>query len=352
MSRSWCPLLAAWVTMVGSSSLLAQRFIVSPPQAVNVEGTSSSGLLFSYATTRQQQVDSNLIGQKVALIKSLAFRQSNSHSRTGAVSRTIELQIDMGYGVASPSTTYDNNYKANTRKTVFTKQNVSLPDWTKATPVPAPFSLKFSLSNLFVYSNKESLVWDLIVTKNSSTGQYYVDWLPSAPAITKGTTPQVLGTGCTRGSATFTHTTNFTADSTNLMLSWGASNAPPQTPVLAAVGLSDPNLNLGWCTNLRTDALLFLPVTSSNASGSVTGSLSTPWVDAFAGILIYSQVAANDPGPPAGITLSNGLVSSTPFARGGGGGAALKVYGLYNFQALGPTGTTYINAIPVEYEVL
>ena len=132
-SRLWLPLLAVTAT---SSLLLGQRFLVSPPQAVNVEGTSSSGLMFSYPLSRQQQVDSNVIGQKFVLVQSLAFRQSNSHSRTGAFARTIELQIDMGFGVASPTTTYDNNYKTNTRKTVFPKQSVKLPDWTKTTPTP------------------------------------------------------------------------------------------------------------------------------------------------------------------------------------------------------------------------
>jgi len=339
------------VMSVMSPPLLGQRFLVSPPQAVNVEGTSSSGLMFSYALSRQQQVDSNTIGQKFVLVQSIAFRQSNSHSRTGAVARTIEMQIDMGFGVASPTTTYDNNYKANTRKTVFPKQNVNLPDWTKATPTPAPFSLVFPFKTLFIHSNKESLVWDMIVTKNASTGQYYVDWMPSAPAITKGTTPQVLGKGCTTRSGTFTHASSFTADASNITLNWTASNAPFQTPVLAVLGLSDPNRNLGWCTNLRTDALVFLPRTNSNVSGGVTGTLKTPWADALAGIMLYSQVAADDTSQPSGITLSNGLMGSTPFAKGGGGGAALKTYGLYQFRTLGPTGTAYINAIPVQYGV-
>lgn len=343
------PLLAVMVT---SSFLLGQKYLVSPPHAVNVEGTSSSGLMFSYPLSRQQQVDSNPIGQQFVLVQGIAYRQSNSHSRTGAVARTIEVQIDMGFGIANPTTTYDNNYKANTRKTVLPKQSVNLPDWTGATPTPAPFSLTFPFKTLFVYSNKESLIWDIMVTKNSSSGQYYIDWFPSAPNVTKGTTPQVLGKGCATKNGAFTHTTNFTADTTNLNLAWGATNAPSQAPVIAALGLNNPNLNIGWCDNLHTDALVLLPRTTANSVGTVTGTLQLPWQSTFAGIMLYSQVVATDTSQPTGLTLTNGLMGSTPFAKGGGGGAALKVYGLYRFQApFDGTGIQYINAIPVQYTV-
>jgi hypothetical protein len=345
-------LLRLFAVAAMPSTLLAQ-YDVSPPQAVNVEGRSSSGLLFSYPKSRQQQVDSNLIGSRFVLLRGISFRQSNSHTRTKALARTIEMRIDLGFGVANPTTTYDKNYKTGTRATVFPKQIVKLPDWRGATPTPAPFSLKFPFKNLFFYKNTESLVWDMLVTKNSvAKAAYYVDWLPTAPAVTRGTTPKALGIGCKTGTGTFTHKTNFDASSTNIRLGWGVTGAPASSIVVPAFGLSDPNASIGWCTNLRTNALLLAPATRANANGTTGGTLIGPWVISAAGVTLYTQVAAADRTRTGLIALSNGVAGSIPFAKGGGGGAALKVHGLYNFTTVGATGTRYINAIPVRYDAL
>ena len=341
------------VFLVAASALVAhaqaQLSYVSPPGALNVELSSSSGVTFTNPVTRTQQVDSNLIGGRLSVLRSLAFRRTNIHNRSGSKARTCDVTIDLGYGVATPTNTFNSNFKSG-RTTVFKKAKVSLPDWTGTTTRPAPFDLVFKFTRPFVYNRKDSLVWDLTVENNTGGGTYYMDWSGTAPATTKGETPVALGTGCKTKNGVFAHTTNHTATATTLTLAMSASKGPSSAPAVLIFGAKDLNANVGLCTNLRGDLSFVLAFGSTDASGALSKNLlAIPWNKAFAGLAFVSQMAAFDatqPGLP--LAFTNGVRSTTPYARGG---QPFNIRRVYSNTGKGPTGVGPANsAAPVLYQ--
>ena len=333
-----------------ASTLGAQLRYVSPPGATNVELSSSSGVTFTNPTTRTQQVDSNLIGGRMGILRSMAFRRTNIHSRVGSKARTCDVTIDLGYGVTTVTNTFDSNFKTGSRATVFKQAKVSLPDWTGATTRPAPFDLVFKFTRPFVYNRKDSLVWDLIVENNTGGGTYYMDWSGSPPATTKGEKPVALGAGCKTKNGTFGHTTDHSATATTLTMRMSASNGPASAPAILIFGAKDLNASVGLCTKLHADLSFVLGFGSTNASGGLDKVLlSVPWNKAFAGLAFVSQIAAFDatqPGLP--LALTNGVRSTTPFARGG---QPFNIRRVFTSSGKGPTGSGPANsAAPVLWQ--
>ena len=327
------------LTLVATQSGLSAQAIITPLQAVDMEGNSSSGVTFTGAKTRTQQIDRNLKGFGVTSIRSMAFRRSNTASQVGATARTVDLQVDLGFGVASPSSTFDANFKANSRQTVFPSKTFNLPDWTGPTTTPAPFDLVIPFATPFVYSTTESLVWDLRVDMGSGGGSYFMDWMQITPRRTHGDTPEVLGLGCASAPGRFEHGALFSASTNQLMLDWEGTAAPGNTPVWCTVGLSDPNASVGWCAPLRSDVSFLMPPEVSNATGAVFGNVTVTWGAGLAGVKLFTQLIAADASQVSGIALSNGIKTSSPYVKAGGSPGQFQVTRLFDTTGHGPVGS-------------
>ena len=330
---------------------VTQAPVVSPPHAVNVEGNSSSGVTFTTPTTRTQQADGNLIGSNVVLIRGIAFRRTNIHSRIGATARKADVTIDMGYRAATYTNTFDNNFLAPTRKTVHAKKTINLPDWTQPTTTPAPFDLIIKFDAPWVYDRKQALVWDIKVENNTGGGPYYMDWFSVVPPITSGDRPTDLGTGCTTKNGTFTHTASYTADANTLFLQWNGANGPAIAPALLILGSKDLNATIGLCTKLHGDLTFILPIGATSATGAVTAKLQVPWSNGFRGLPFVTQLAAFDT-TQASLpwALTNGVKGTAPHVVGGGATTAFLIDRLWSNTSTGPTGSMSTTCAPVQYQ--
>lgn len=339
-------------TLCLGSSLLAQQ-LVSPPHAVGVEGNGTSSVTFTNATTRTMQSDGNLVNSGLSLLRSISFRR-NQGAQASATSRTIDVQIDMGYRVATFTNTFASNYETGTQTTVFTNKNVTLPDWTAAPPTPADFDLTFKFDKPFINDGKRIPVWDLTCQNSSSPGSAYnMDWFSAVPTATKGERPESLGTGCKTANGTFTYTFETEADATTLSVLYAFIGAASNAPCVALIGGTDPNLNIGLCTNLRSDLTFVLPLGASDATGTFGLKAPIPWGAALAGLKLISQgicLDATQPGLP--FALSNGVETTTPYVIGGGGATTLfKVDRLWTSSGTGPTGSVGTTAAPIQWSI-
>lgn len=328
----------------------AQGSFITPLQAVQMEGNSSSGVTFTNPMTRTQQIDFNLMGRSITSINSLAFRRSNTISRVSSVARTVDVQIDLGYPIAMTTTQLDANFRANTRRTVSTASSFNLPDWTGPTSDPAPFDLEFPFSSPFLYDNSEALVWDLQTANNTGGGSYYMDWLQTTPRRTRGDKPEVLGVGCTTAQGVFTQSTIFSASTNQIMFDWEAENAPANAAVIPLLGLSDPNASIGWCGSLHSDASFIMPAAVADGMGGVSSGITVTYGPALAGVRLYTQLIASDPSQPAGIALSNGIGTSSPYVKAGGSPSDFRIVRFYDVGGHGPVGSgPFATAVPVRY---
>lgn len=340
------PITILAVTALLASGLSAQS-LVSPPHAVGVEGNSSSGVTFTNPLTRTQQSDGNLVGSSVALLRSLSFRR-NSGAQTTATSRKVDLQVDMGYAVATFTRTFDSNYATGTRKTVFTKKNVVLPDWTAAPPVPADFDLTIKFDTPFVNDRTRIPVWDVLCSNNTGGGSYSMDWFSSVPSITKGERPESLGTGCKTKNGTFGLSFETQCDATNLNLLVSLVQGASSSAGLLLLGTKDINANAGLCTNLRADLTFIFAIGATDTTGALNTTLPIPWSTGVAGIPLVVQGACIDttqPGLP--FALTNGVKTSTPYVAPGGTTTAFKIDRVFSSSSQGPTGTLAKTCVPV-----
>ncbi|MCA8971180.1 MAG: hypothetical protein KDC95_15420 [Planctomycetes bacterium] len=336
-------------TLVIGSSLFAQQTLVSPPHAVGVEGNSSSGVTFTNPTTRTMQSDGNLVTAGMPLLRSIAFRR-NSGAQASATSRTVDVQIDMGYSATTFTNTFASNYETGTQTTVFTNKNITLPDWTAAPPTPADFDLTIKFDKPFINDGKRIPIWDITCQNNSGlSASYSMDWFSSVPTATKGERPESLGTGCKTANGTFTYTFETEADATTLSVLYAFTGAASNAPCVALIGGTDPNLNIGLCANLRSDLTFVLPLGASDATGTFGIKAPIPWAASLAGLKLISQgicLDATQPGLP--FALSNGVKTTTPYVVGGGGATTLfKIDRVWTNTGTGPTGTLSTTCAPV-----
>ncbi|MEZ5988766.1 MAG: hypothetical protein R3F30_06530 [Planctomycetota bacterium] len=315
--------MAIFLTMGGAWT---QGHYVSPPHAVAQRGPSATWETFSSSSTRTQQVDHYLVGSPMVVIRSISFRRRIT-AMNGSTARKVDLTVFFGYPAASITVDFDKNYAAGTRKSVFSKKALSLPDWTKHVSDPEPFDLIVKLDAPYIYNNRSALLWDLVVGTNTGTGLYQMDYFNSLPAITYGESPQVLGRGCRSSNRVFKHDMTAMADSDDLILMFRAIKAPGSAGTIAILGTRDLNLNIGMCSNLHGDLTILVPIGTTDPSGSLTKYLTFPWRDAFIGVPVVTQLLALDPRQPGlPVSLSNGIRTTTPFINGTGNSPTGKVW--------------------------
>jgi hypothetical protein len=314
-------LLRLLVPLSLGTTLVAQSLYVQPIGYDTVEGNSSSGIPFSYVSSRVQQADSNQIGNVLPSISALRFRRDRSASSTTATARTVDVTVLMGKcDISAFTATFASNWLT-PPTTVYTQKPTNLPDITTAPPAPpAAFAIPIVLDAPFFYDGVDSLLWEIQVDAGV-TGTYSMDWV-SAATNTTGATSTALGTGCTTANGVMSLTTSFRSTATDLELSFSTLRAPSNAPLSVLVGISDPALAIpGFCATIHTDAIASIPLGVSGATGSLSSALvSFPWTPSLTGWNLYSQVFAPDASiPPPGFPLafSNGRQSPLPLTAGG-----------------------------------
>lgn len=319
-----------------ATSLASQNLYVQPQGYEGVEGNSSSGIPFSYASARVQQADSNRIGMPMPAITSLTFRRDRLVGAT-ATARTIDVTVLMGKNdINTFSATFATNWLS-PPSTVYTPKPTNLPDITVRPPVPpAVFDIAIPFDIPYAYDGVDSFMWEILVD-NGITGTYSMDWV-SAATTTSGPTSTQLGSGCTTANGVMSLTTAFSATATTLNLSFSTLRAPSTAPVILALGTFDPNLPLpGFCAALRTDAIIQASIGTSGATGSLSSVvLPVAWHNSLANVTLFSQVLSPDlsqAGIP--IALSDGRMSTTPPTSGGPAPTGIKrTYSLTSSSAV------------------
>jgi len=326
------------IAVLSGAGLGAQTvYYVSPPGTELVEGNSSSSISLGYGASRVQQIDNSLLGSGLRVTRSLAWRRDGSLGNPTAA-RTIEITILMTHSnFSAVGTTYTNNYLA-APTTVFPKAKVTL-DWSKAPKLTPPeYDAVFPFKSVFIYNDKDALLWETQTTTGTATdSRYSQDWFSTAAATTQGLRPQVLGAGCTTGNGAMTLNGTLTASATTFSFGWDVKGAPSSVPVSVYIGLRDPNLPL-FCSTLHTDALFPVPLGTTDTNGTIPLKLTgLAWSNSFSGFPFFSQALAPDKNV-FGASISNGLYSTAPRAKGG---TAIQIKRTFTLNsATSATGST------------
>ena len=306
--------------LVVAATAAAQSYTVTPSAVGTGEGNSNNTFPWSFSTGRYQQIHGDLRGT-VRTITALSLRRDGSlPAFASATARTIDAEYfmaDSDYAVASA--TFATNY-AGTAMNVVTRKMINLPDWTAATPQPAPWTFTVPLDTPFVHTGVKDLVWEVVIHSNTATGTYPADTYQatlsnSGTHLSTGSTTGCLATGRTsRMTLSASQTTNWT---TQLMtLSYTGSQAPASAGSAFLLGTVNPNLVVPiLCANLYVDQVfLSINATASSTGTFSSGTISVPYNPVLVGFKIHAQGAALDAGQTAGlpVAVTNGL--QTTFA--------------------------------------
>ncbi|MCA8968201.1 MAG: hypothetical protein KDC95_00405 [Planctomycetes bacterium] len=290
--------------------------LVSPPQAVGVEGDSRSALFF--IASRSMQVDDNLRASNLTSVRSISLRR-NAAPQGSSTPQGCEIELSMGFAVATLGTNMDNNYASGTKKIVFTKKSVMLPDWTMGTRSPADFEFTLKFDSAFVLDPKQVPLWDM------KSWIYFVDThefdlFSKLPPWTSGELPQEFGRGCATANGVVGYELRTEADATTLAFVHEVWNGPSGAPALAFLGFQDPNLAIGLCANLRADPAIVVPLGATDGFGDVTARATMPWSASIAGVPLFAQGLCLDATQqPLRFVLTNGCRTTTPYVAGGSG---------------------------------
>jgi hypothetical protein len=320
MNRNLELSLLASLALAAAAS--AQSTVTSPRGYDAIEGEQTFFHFTTSSDRRFQQIDATHV-TNAFLVNSLGWRRNGTGGGTAALPRTMDLEVTMGItDMTVVSAEFDPNYLPGSRQIVFTKKQVSMPDWTGAPSSPAPFDFVVALDTPFPYTGSLGLVIDFTyenaVVQGGSGGvsvdRAYVGALTS--------TGSLLGTGCvaTGRSSAFSHTMRLENNGPNaprfgMRLRADGANAPSGAPVLLNIDFADQNLNIpGVCTTLHASPSLSVLLGVSSATGAVAQtSLSFPHTPSFLGATVVTQLVAPDAGAGAiPAVLSNGRSATMP----------------------------------------
>ncbi|MCB9868641.1 MAG: hypothetical protein H6836_06425 [Planctomycetes bacterium] len=291
--------------------------VTSPNGFLSTEGGTNHGyILGNRLGLTWQQIDASL-RNVVFPAQSIAWRRDAvTAANTEFGARTMEVEIFLANSDLTKITTNHSANYVGTPTNVVTKKTVNAPDWTNPpTTTPAPFNFVVPFDTNYVHGGVWDFLWEVRVTKNSYAGSAFTNYpydfhyvVPSgsfsaAPTASNNTK---LGTGCTIGSAAFTHDTILYNHAIKFRLQQSVTAAPANAPIAAYIGLQDLNVPVpGWCERVRTDTTFLLPLGTSDATGSATSTIDNIKYDAtLIGFPLYSQTFAPYSGS---VALSNGV---------------------------------------------
>lgn len=325
------------VAVVGVPALSAQSTNVVFPTGRDIaEGSSNNNFPLSRASMRYQQVEYQAKG-KTFVLRSMEFRKDGSLS-SATPARTITATIRIGN---TNGATFGNNFANNwlgTPTVMANGQTFNLPALTKPTAPPAQFLVKFPFSNITAHTGQTELLWEMVVTSNSS-GSYACDAHRTGRA--EGSI-RAIGVGCPSGTSRFNLTHAFRATQANTELYYSMSRAPANAPGIVLIGAVNPNLQLpGACTRLYTTPVVDLLHGTANSSGTIAGKWYSigAWNPFWSGAKLYSQGFAPDATKPTGFTLTQGRELTLPPV---GPGATAQTR-LYSTSATATTGSMTVD---------
>ena len=330
--------------------LISQGSFISPQQAYGNTSATPIDHMFTQPMTRTQQADDYFLGRPGQMVTSMSLR--GGRNNLDATARSGFVQIDMGVPLPSNMalTFFDQNYKPGTRTNVFPRTQVNLPDLRAPTGNnPPPFNVNFTLATPFAHGGTDWLMWDLMT--DGTTGglqKYKIDnfsgLLPSITYGLEGTS----GTGCIGSSnKAFLHAARVYSYP-DVVMTWSGYWGPLSSVVFGFAGVSDPNIDIGLCKNLRTDATVFLGANTTNIRGSSSGRAVFPWSSAYAGVKVYSQLYYDKSGSAV---LSNQAWFTMPLVPGSSRSPRVNGWQIWSSRDHGPKSMTAVDndIIPVLY---
>jgi hypothetical protein len=302
------------VPLALAAALPSQSHVVSPVNAAAREGNSEN--LFpwaNYACPRYMQIHGDLIGAPLQLTK-LAFRMDARDTVNYTAVNQIDLELFMGPGRSptSPSWVFAANYVA-PRTQVIARRVVNMgPQGQNSTTGPNPFTsnMDLVLDAPFLYNGQDALVWEAVIYGNSVGGTFCrldVD----GSSRTNGTST-VTGAGCvaTGQAGPMTLAPAFADMGGTLAMNFTVTAGPPTTPVILALGGSNPNLPFpGLCSNLQTSLDVTYYMGTTDGQGAISyhnaGASAFAVANTIPGRTLFAQAHAYDPGRSDPIPITN-----------------------------------------------
>lgn len=321
--------LGAAVVASGVALRAQPDHFTTAPEGYNyVEGESSSDdLLGTEPRLRFQQIDTTKFDD-MFLRDRIAFRRDGrTPDDFSFLGRTIELEVVFSESdLANVSTTFANNYKANTA-TVIARKKVSFADLSFApTVLPAGQTTVIPLDQIWSYAGRPAtgrdFLWEVKVFSNTAAGQRYpLDVAyPVANASFSNQTPNVaraqrLSIGCVANGQTNPFTLVMQLGNDGNRFHWqsttwyGTANAP----VVLLVDSQDQALSVpSLCTTAHAIAAS-IPHGTSDSAGMSNFAFSLLRNRALLGADLYAQAItadASQPGTP--IAISGGVKVTVP----------------------------------------
>ena len=294
---------------------------VSPVGYAKVEGNSNNTFPW-YATFNYMQGHGDL-KSKPMLVKGQSHRRDgNLGNFSSAVARSTTCEIFVGESDFDKVTgTFATNWIG--KPTSVFKGVVKQPDWvTKGPVVPAPFNFNIMYTTPAVYTGKQALTWQVVITAISATTSYPADAV-SAGGSNMGTYT-MLGKGCTASDQTRTmdlrcyFTTYGDQRVRHYCYCYGSFR---DQVAVALMGFKNPNVALPLCAatptmKLYTTGDFSFASQYAGKSRATDGYWNTgttrffKFIPGMEKIDVFHHAASSDPKAPYKVTLSNGVSSS------------------------------------------
>jgi hypothetical protein len=267
--------------------------------------SSTEGNTLFYASTNRvyQGIDATHKGT-VWVMKEFAMRRDKVTASTAGAS-TVDATLTIGE-TNMTIVHSDPTRNFSVKKTlVFPKKNINWPDWSLASPTPAPFDFKIPFSTSYIYLGLNALVWDLTLENGTNTGNKFDRHF----TFYKTGTTALLSAGC----ASFAHTAVLESNGPALAnygmrLKAGIKGGPPAAPVSISLAVADANATVpGWCAKLHAIPLAILPIGVANSTGQVFNCYwNFPFDVSMNGFSLITQAFSVSGG---GLVLSGGRTS-------------------------------------------
>jgi len=327
--------LLLWISAAGLAPAQSYLTLVSPRLCEKLDGSGQNAFPFSGSNQFSfQQLHDDLWGRP-RVIHELAFR---INLKTSCAARTMNLTLKLSTSPntsATASSTFAANHGTDL-KTVISKQTVKWPAQTASGQVaPFAFTLGF-MNNPFIYRGVGTLCWEVRVHSNTQVSYVMHDAVSTSSAPTLA---GPYGAGCTAtgASAPAALTATFTPGAAAYAYDCRATNLPASKPGIWFMGTSCSfwgglllpfdlgPLGAKGCSLHCSIALVFPGTVGS--SGALALKTSIPYSSLLAGLPVYSQCAAVDPGPaPLPLVFTNGHVNAFQVATTNPYGSC-RIYG-------------------------
>lgn len=289
---------AFWL-LVLSAPALAQTTFTAPLSHATAEGDDwlSNLTPFRYTACRYQFVYGSMRGTPRPNINKLQMRRDGLLPASAQyAARTLTLGVVMAHADFSLlGDQFLRNYKGSPA-TVFTPKQVSLPTHENP-PVapPAAWTVSVPFDTQWSYNGTDDLLVEMTGANSTNiTGGYLID-AAAFLALGQGSFAELdTNDACLTPNGRFLNAARAPQSDPSHMvaLTTFATGGPSTSPAAIAVGISDPNVPL-YCSKLRTNANLVLPLMTSSTGGIASAAAPLRFRFPYPGPLdVYIQYVA------------------------------------------------------------